>query len=499
MMSCGSNAAAACCCRAASQRLGLRSSEGTSCTTGTMSTFARRFTSRRRPRCCSCADAAGGKRPFSTDSSCNTPDKSANEWPSSSFPPESYLPKRHFHFELLCQSSSKSMARVGRIHTPHGIVETPSFVPVATNSALKGVSFADTARHPLHLVFANAYHLMLQPGTDVIRDAGGLHKYSGNTHAGPFITDSGGFQVFSLAYGSVAEELASQGNGSKSGGAELKRSKDRITKKGWRSDVMGPDAVKVTEDGVTFRSYRDGTKVLLTPESTIQAQKEIGADIIIPLDELPPYHISREKLEESLDRSHRWEVRSLKEHLKDVRQQAIYCVIHGGIDVELRTRSIDYLTALPFDGWAIGGSLGNGRKELKQLLDWMMPLFETEQRRYKPRHLLGIGDEESIRNAVRMGLDTLDSCYPTRLGRHGTLMTRDGLLRIKRGANARQFGVRICDGCNCKTCRQYDRAYLCHLFKAREPLGVMLATQHNLQYMSDLMAELRVDIAEGRL
>ena len=248
-----------------------------------------------------------------------------------------------------------------------------------------------------------------------------------------------------------------------------------------------------------FRSYRDGSYISLTPESTIDAQKDIGADIIIPLDELPPYHISRQRLNESLQRSHRWEARSLQQHLKNVKNQAMYCVVHGGIDVELRTKSIDYLTSLPFDGYAIGGSLGNGRAELKELLSWMMPLFDEDGRRDKPRHLLGIGDEESIRHAVTMGLDTMDSCYPTRLGRHGTLLTRQGLLRIKRGANARSFGMKICQECNCSTCQRYDRAYLCHLFKANEPLGVMLATQHNLTFMSDLMEELRQGIMDDRI
>jgi len=402
------------------------------------------------------------------------------------FPSWAYEPRSFFRFEIIKQSS-KSLARVGRIHTPHGVVDTPGFVPVATNAALKGVSFQNQPDN--QLVFANTYHLLLHPGSDIIRGAGGIHNFT-KRRRGPFITDSGGFQVFSLAYGSVQEELSSKG--------ELKRARIKA-KPGWRNDVMGKDAVKVTEGGARFRSYRDGSYILLTPESTIDAQKDIGADIIIPLDELPPYHISRQRLNESLQKSHRWEARSLQQHLKNVKNQAMYCVVHGGIDVELRTQSIEYLTSLPFDGYAIGGSLGNGRAELKELLSWMMPLFDKDGRRDKPRHLLGIGDEESVRNAVTMGLDTMDSCYPTRLGRHGTLLTRQGLLRIKRGANARSFGMKICQECNCSTCKRYDRAYLCHLFKANEPLGVMLATQHNLTYMSDMMEELRQGIMDDRI
>lgn len=209
---------------------------------------------------------------------------------ASEFPSWAYEPRSFFRFEILHQSNI-SQARVGRIHTPHGVVDTPGFVAVATNAALKGVDFRDANEAGQQLIFANTYHLILHPGADIIKEAGGIHKFT-NRPNGPFITDSGGFQVFSLAYGSVHEELESKG--------ELKRAS--VVKSGWREDVMGEDAVKVSEEGVTFRSYRDGSKFLLTPESTIQAQKAIGADIIIPLDELPPYHIDRELLAESVDR-----------------------------------------------------------------------------------------------------------------------------------------------------------------------------------------------------
>ena len=288
--------------------------------------------------------------------------------------------------------------------------------------------------------------------------------------------------MFSLAYGSVHEELSSKG--------ELKRAS---AKKG--QNVMGPDAVKVSEDGVIFRSYRDGKKFLLTPETCVQAQKQIGADIIIPLDELPGYHVDREKLVESVDRTHRWEARSLTEHLKDTKEQAMYCVVHGGIDKELRAKSTEYLTSLPFDGYAIGGALGDGKDELKELLSWLMPMFaEDENRNKKPRHLLGIADEESVRNAVARGVDTLDSCYPTRIARHGNVLSRQGPIRLKSGRHKHSFGVKIDDECKCTTCQKYDRAYLWHLFKANEPLAVPLAAIHNIQYMNDLMAQLREDI-----
>jgi queuine tRNA-ribosyltransferase len=442
--------------------------------------------------------AESGDSVFTTDGARRSKYKKAPPPPPplpdpSEFPDWAYEPRDFFRFEIL-HESKKSQARVGRIHTPHGYIDTPGYVAVATNAALKGVDFRDADDDAgQQLIFANTYHLILHPGTDIIREAGGIHAWTNRRRDRPFITDSGGFQVFSLAYGSVYEELSSKG--------ELKRAKrGKKNRDNEGGHVMDKDAVKVSEEGVIFRSYRDGSKFLLTPESTVRAQKDIGADIIIPLDELPPYHIDRNVLVESVDRSHRWEARSLLEHLSNLQQQAMYCVVHGGIDKELRTKSVEYLTALPFDGYAIGGSLGNGKQELKELLEWMMPLFDETGRKEKPRHLLGIADEESIRNAVTTGMDTLDSCYPTRIARHGTVLSKTlGNLKLTSGKYARQFGVKIEDDCTCKTCRHYDRAYLWHLFKANESLAVSLAAQHNIHYMSVLMAQLRQDIMEDKI
>jgi len=320
------------------------------------------------------------------------------------------------------------------------------------------------------------------------QDAGGLHKFVNRPNK-PFITDSGGFQVFSLAYGSVHESLESQG--------ELKRANKKKNNGGQNG---GGSPVKVTEDGVHFRSYRDGRKIFLTPESTVEAQKSYGADIIIPLDQLPPYHIDRQKLVESVNRSHRWEARSLRKHLDDVKDQAMYCVVHGGVDVELRTQSVEYLTSLPFDGYAIGGSLGKNSEELINLLEWMMPMFDEGHRKNRPRHLLGIADEESIVNAVPHGIDTFDSCYPTRLARHGTLLTRNGSIHIKSGEKySKAYGEPIDSECTCSTCQHYDRAYLWHLYKAKEPLFMQLASIHNIHYMNDMMAQQRKDILDGKI
>lgn len=373
-----------------------------------------------------------------------------------------------FKFELIHQSS-KSRARVGKIHTPHGTIETPNFVPVATNASVKALDSVMVTELGIQLLFCNTYHLMLQPGTSIIKEAGGLHNFM-NRRA-PIITDSGGFQVFSLAYGTVKEELKSKGQ---------KKSASTV--------------LSITEEGVKFRSYRDGSIVLLTPETSIQAQKDLGADIIIPLDELPPYHIRADELRKSLDRTHRWEKRSLEEHLKNPNNQAMYAVIHGGIDNEMRSESCSYLTSLPFDGFAVGGSVGKNREEMLAMLTSLMPQLPVE----KPNHLLGIGDLGSLEPCTKLGIDTFDSSHPTRCARHGLLFTKQGTKRILQSGNNKKFEP-IEHDCPCYTCQNYTLAYIHHLFKAREMTGLALATIHNLRFMVRLMAHYREQILNNEL
>ena len=376
--------------------------------------------------------------------------------------------KQPFKFELIHQSN-KSRARVAKIHTPHGIIDTPNFVGVGTNGALKGVDSAMVNSIGLQLMFCNTYHLMIQPGTDTIKKAGGLHTFINRQQ--PIITDSGGFQVFSLAYGSVANELKSKG------------------KKQYDGSV-----VKITEDGVHFRSYRDGQKIILTPETSIQAQKDLGADIIIPFDELPPYHIDPKALKKSVARTHAWEKRSLDYHLQNPANQAMYAVIHGGLDRELRAHSCQYLTSLPFDGFAIGGSFGTLKQDMIDLVDFVVPRLPED----KPNHLLGIADLASLDACVRLGIDTFDSAYPTRAARHGMLFTNNGALKIVQSNNKNSFEP-IEPGCTCFTCAHYTKAYLHHLFKAKELSAYTLASIHNLHYMVQLMANYRQAIIEDRI
>lgn len=373
-----------------------------------------------------------------------------------------------FRFTVLHQSK-KSRARVGVIETPHGNIDTPNFVAVGTNGTLKALDNRTVAELGLQLMFCNTYHLLLQPGTEVVRQAGGIHKFIQRKL--PIITDSGGFQVFSLAYGSVASELKSKG-----------------TKK------QGGSVLKITGDGVTFRSYRTGEKILLTPEKSIAAQKDLGADIIIPFDELPPYHIDSAALEQSLERTHEWEKRSLNAHLSRPQNQAMYGVVHGGVSLSLRKKSAIFLRNLPFDGFAIGGSMGKTKKEMVDMLTYTLPLLPETA----PNHLLGIADLESLEQCVPLGIDTFDSSYPTKAARHGMLLTRQGPLKIGKATYKRDF-TPIDAECTCPTCAHYHRAYLHHLFKAKELSALSLASVHNLFFMVEKMRAYRENIMNDLL
>lgn len=374
----------------------------------------------------------------------------------------------YFKFELI-HKSKHSRARIGKIHTPHGIIETPNFVAVGTNATIKAIDSLIVDDIDIQLLFCNTYHLMVHPGAGVVQEAGGLHKFMNRKK--PIITDSGGFQVFSLAYGGVKDELKSKGS------------------KKYNNAIL-----KIDENGVLFRSYRDGSPILLTPESSIQAQKELGADIIIPFDELLPYHCDQKYFEKSLQRTHRWEERSLQEHLKNRNNQAIYAVVHGGIDDKLRKVSADFLTNLPFDGYAIGGSIGKNHTEMETMLTNLMPNLPEE----KPNHLLGVGDLKAIDSGVKLGIDTFDSSYPTKCARHGLLLNRINNIKITQTKYKNRFESIDAD-CKCYTCKNYTIAYIHHLFKSNEITGLTLASIHNLQFMVDCMKNYRQLILEDKI
>lgn len=377
-------------------------------------------------------------------------------------------PPAAFSFEVL-HRSKKSRARVGRIHTPHGVIETPAFVGVGTNGTLKGMDNICAADLGLQLMFCNTYHLMVQPGAATIKQAGGIHRFI--NRQGPIITDSGGFQIFSLAYGGVACELKSKG-----------------------TKQLSNSVLKLSEDGVVFRSYRDGQLIFLSPETSIAAQKDIGADIMISFDELPPYHIDPRALRRSFDRTHRWAERSLAYHRQHRSPQALYGVVHGGTDKQLRALSCDLLTRQPFDGYAIGGSFGKTREEMFDMLTWTVPRLPDD----KPNHLLGIADIPSLERSIPLGIDTFDSAHPTKAARHGLLFTKRGSLRVIKSGHA-TLARPIEDDCLCYTCRHYTIAYLCHLFKAHEASGLALATIHNVYFMNRFMDDYRNKILSDQI
>ncbi|ASD30703.1 tRNA guanosine(34) transglycosylase Tgt [Chlamydia abortus] len=368
-------------------------------------------------------------------------------------------------FHVLHQSK-KSRARVGRIETAHGIIDTPAFVPVATNGALKGV----VDHSNIQLMFCNTYHLLVHPGTEAIAAMGGLHKFIHRNS--PIITDSGGFQIFSLAYGSVAEEIKSCG------------------KKKGSSSIL-----EVTDEGVWFKSYRDGSKLFLSPEVSVQAQKDLGADIIIPLDELLPFHSDTTYFLSSCARTYVWEKRSLDYHKKDPRHQSMYGVIHGGIDPKQRKIGCAFVEDHPFDGFAIGGSLGRNLNEMVPIVDITTSYLSKD----RPVHLLGIGDLPSIQATIGFGIDSFDSSYPTKAARHGLILSSQGPIKIANQAYTNDLSP-IDPECTCLTCTsKISRAYLRHLFKVHEPNASIWASIHNLHYMQEFMKNIREQILHDRI
>ena len=371
----------------------------------------------------------------------------------------------HNNFEIIKQSK-KSGARVCKIHTPHGDIVTPSFVPVATNATMKSFDSHYLNALDIDLVFCNTYHLLLHPGPDVVHGAGGLHSFMQRSK--PLITDSGGFQIFSLMYGGVTQELKSKGT------------------KSYKNSVLS-----VNEEGVIFRSYRDGSLVKLTPEISVSIQKKLGADIIIPLDELIPYHTEEQYLQKSFDRTHRWQLRSLHEHKKSLNGQIMYGVVHGGIREDLRKKSCSFIEKEGFDGFAIGGSLGKNSHELNQVLEYCKPCMPEAM----PRHLLGMGDKASIDAGVLCGIDTFDSSYPTKCARHGLILSDQGVVKIEQARWKHCYD----HFSQAPGCQGYSYSYLHHLFKAHEYVGCMLASIHNTFYMAKYMKNIRLRIMDGIL
>jgi len=387
-----------------------------------------------------------------------------------------------FTFKLLAKEKE---ARAGNLITPHGSVQTPSFVPVGTQGAVKAVSVEDLHNIGTQVIITNAFHLHLQPGEDLIETMGGLHRFMG--WQGPLMTDSGGFQIFSL------------GAGKEHGVGKIAPIfPDEKDRGGHLSSKKGKPLMKLDEDGVEFISYLDGSLHRFTPERVIEIERKLGVDIILVLDEctspLHDYHYTREAME----RTHRWSIRALEEYQRTSdKSQALFGIVQGGAYQDLREKSASFIAAQNFDGYAIGGSLGRSKEEMYQVLEWTIPLLPQD----KPRHLLGIGEVEDIFEVVKRGIDLFDCVLPTQIARTGTLFAKKTeRFRIHiLNAQFKDDHRPIEEGCNCYTCSNYSRSYLRHLFMSKELLGMRLATIHNLYFLESLMDKIRTAIKERRL
>ena len=376
-------------------------------------------------------------------------------------------------FEILAQDT-RSRARVGRITTPHGTIDTPVFMPVGTRGTVKSLTPDELKTHGAHIILGNTYHLYLQPGHELIARMGGLHQFM--NWDGPILTDSGGFQVFSLVYGGIADEI----KGRRPSHPEAK-----------------PNMVKITEDAVIFRSYIDGSQHVFTPERSIEIQKGIGADIILCFDELPPFSAGYDNTATSMQRTHLWEQRCLTYHQQNPTNQALFGIVHGGVFENLRQESAEYLSSLPFDGMCIGGSLGADKEQMRAVVATTTPHLPD----HLPRHLLGIGDVDDLIVNVASGIDMFDCVSPTRLGRHGSALIRDRTRRWKlnvNNASLREDTGPLDSSCDCYTCQHYSRAYIHYLFRAQELLGIRLVSLHNVAFLISLMHEMRQSIIEDR-
>lgn len=377
-----------------------------------------------------------------------------------------------------------SLARAGILHTPHGDINTPAFVAVGTKADVKGIKAGEFPELGIQTIIANTYHLYLSPGEQLVEKAGGIHKFMG--FDGPIMTDSGGFQVFSLGEGfgkklsKFLPEEAAREAGVAVFDEELATSHGKLA--------------VVDEDGVSFTSHIDGTLHRFTPERSIEIQHKLGADIIYVFDECTSPAADEAYQKEAMDRTHRWADRSLKAHRQNVQknmQQGIYGIVQGGRYPGLRIESARTLAAMDFDGYGIGGSFS--KHDILGILDKV----NRELPKEKPRHLLGIGEPEDIFIGVEAGIDTFDCVLPTRNGRTGGIYTKQGKIQIPNAEFKEDWGP-LDQGCECPVCKNHTRAYVHHLFRTKELLGPILASMHNIYFLTNLTAKIRESILDGR-
>ncbi len=352
-----------------------------------------------------------------------------------------------FAFEIL---SYDGKARAGVLHTPHGTIPTPVFAPVGTQAAVKALAPRDLLAMDTPMLLANTYHLHLRPGDDLVAEMGGLHQFMGWNR--PILTDSGGFQVFSLA-----------------------------------------EINKIDDDGVTFKSHIDGSRHRLTPESSMRIQQNLGADIIMCFDECP-VPTERDIVERAVARTSAWALRCRQAHPDD-RRQALFGIVQGGVFPDLRERSASFLTTLDFPGYAIGGlAVGETKAAMLETIDQTVPLLPP----HKPRYLMGVGEPDDLVQAVTRGIDMFDCVMPTRVARHGAALTLDGRINMRNAEHARDRRPLDAE-CSCYACQTFSRAYIRHLLKADEILGLQLLSLHNVFFLLDHMRRIRQAVLEGRL
>ncbi|MEA2113052.1 MAG: tRNA guanosine(34) transglycosylase Tgt [Patescibacteria group bacterium] len=393
-------------------------------------------------------------------------------------------------FFRIIKKHSKSRARLGLIRTANGTMRTPAFFPVATKATVKSLSPEDIKKIGFEGVLANAYHLYLQPGHKIVKKLGGLHKFM--KWDGLIATDSGGFQVFSLgmAIQDKVGKILKKERALNEIAASRTPCNDREfipcndTQKGQQAKL-----VKIDEEGVIFTSHIDGSLHRFTPEISMKIQEDLGADIIFAFDECSSPKADYKYTKKAMERTHRWAERCLK--TKKKKDQFLFGIIQGGLFEDLRKESAQFIGKLPFDGFGIGGSFG--KDDMKKALDWVIPYLPEN----KPRHLLGVGYLDDMKNAIKRGIDLFDCVEPTRLARHGTFLTSRGKLNILK-ASYHADKKPITNNCQCYTCQNFTRAYLSHLFKAKEILGPRLATIHNLHFMFDFFEKIRQNIREGK-
>ncbi|MCC0643710.1 MULTISPECIES: tRNA guanosine(34) transglycosylase Tgt [unclassified Clostridioides] len=353
-------------------------------------------------------------------------------------------------YELI-KTCKQSGARLGRLHTPHGIIETPIFMPVGTQATVKSMTPEELKEIGSQIILSNTYHLYMRPGHELIKKAGGLHKFMNWDK--PILTDSGGFQVFSL----------------------------------------GP-LRKIKEEGVEFRSHLDGSKHFLTPEKAMEIQNALGSDIMMAFDECAPYPADREYVKNSLERTTRW-LKRCKDAHNNTDKQALFGIIQGGMYKDLREQSAKEITSIDLPGYAIGGlSVGEPKPLMYDVLEHTTPFMPKD----KPRYLMGVGSPDDLVEGVIRGVDMFDCVLPTRIARNGTAMTSQGKVVVRNATYAEDF-TPLDPECDCYACKNYSRAYIRHLVKANEILGARLITTHNLHFLLNLMKQIRQAIMEDRL